>query len=116
MVRLEKNASGEEILSLSVGGDWSNRCIKDFLRGPMHVSATLLKKVKYGGVKVNGKTVTMRATVTVGDAVEVTLPTEASEGIEPIEGKIGVVYEDDHILVVHNWHSGTCCIQSVSST
>ena len=101
MVRLERNESGEEILSLTVPKELHGKCIKDFLRGPMNISATLLKKVKYGGVTVNKKTVTMRAVVYEGDQIEVTLPSEESEGIEPIEGRIDVIYEDEHILVVN---------------
>ena len=101
MVSLEKNDKGEEILSLTVGAEWDEKCIKDFLRVRMHISATLLKKVKYGGVRIGGKTVTMRATVSAGSFVEVTLPTEASEGIEPIAGDLSIIYEDEHLLVVN---------------
>ena len=100
MVSLRRNSLGDEVLSLSVSAEFDGRCIKEFLRGPMHISATLLKKVKYGGVTVNRKTVTMRATVQEGDAVEVTLPSETSEGIEPVRAEIRVVYEDEHLLVV----------------
>ena len=101
MVSLVKNALGEETLTLRVDKEYDGRCIKEFLRCRMNVSATLLKKVKYGGVRVNSTTVTMRATVNFGDTVEVTLPTEASEGIEAIAGEINIVYEDEHLLVVN---------------
>ena len=67
----------------------------------MHISATLLKKVKYGGVYVNGTAVTMRATVNSGDHIKVVLPKESSEGIEPISVPLNIVYEDEHVLVVH---------------
>ena len=101
MVSLEKNALGEEILTLAVDEEYDGRCIKDFLRNRMHISATLLKKVKYGGVTVGEKTVTMRATVMGGDIVKITLPTESSEGIEPVFGNLSIVYEDEHLLVVN---------------
>ena len=101
MVSLLKNALGEETLTLRVDTEFDGRCIKEFLRLRMNVSATLLKKVKYGGVRINSTTVTMRATVKFGDTVEVTLPTEASEGIEAIAAEINIVYEDEHLLVVN---------------
>ena len=101
MINFQKSKSGDEILSTVATEEWGEGCIKDFLRCVMHISATLLKKVKYGGVSVNGITVTMRAAVRSGDTVKVILPKEASEGIEPIDGAVDIVYEDEHLLVIN---------------
>ncbi len=90
---------GERILA-TVDEKYDGRLIKDFLKGRIGLSATLLTKVKFGGVRVSGEVVTMRRVVHTGDEVEITLPREASEGIEPIAGELRIVYEDEHILVV----------------
>ena len=97
-------------MTFSDGGDriitrvdekYDGRLIKDFLKGRVGLSTTLLSKVKYGGVRVCGEVVTMRKIVHTDDDVEICLPKENSENIEPIDGKLDVLYEDDHILVVN---------------
>lgn len=91
---------GDRILA-TVGEKYDGRLIKDFLKGYVGLSTTLLTKVKFGGVRVGGEVVTMRRIVHDGDEVEICLPKENSENIEPIEGELNVLYEDDHILVVN---------------
>ena len=91
---------GDRILA-TVGEKYDGRLIKDFLKGYVGLSTTLLTKVKFGGVRVGGEVVTMRRIVHTGDEVEICLPKEDSENIEPIEGELNVLYEDDHILVVN---------------
>lgn len=74
--------------------------IKEFLK--QHgFTATLIKKVKYGGVFINGKNVTMRGIVKYGDEVLVNLPEDASEGIPPIDMPLDIVYEDDYMIAVN---------------
>ena len=91
---------GDRILA-TVDEKYDGRLIKDFLKGAIGLSATLLTKVKYGGVSVGGEIVTMRKVIHTGDKVEIRLPKEESEGLEPIAGELDVLYEDDHILVVN---------------
>ena len=91
---------GERIIA-TVGEKYDGRLIKDFLKGYVGLSVTLLTKVKFGGVSVGGEVVTMRKVVHTGDEVEIRLPKEESENIEPIEGELAALYEDDHILVVN---------------
>lgn len=93
-------SDGGDRIFASVDEKYDGRLIKDFLRGRIGLSATLLTRVKFGGVRVSGEVVTMRRTVHTGDEVEITLPRDTGEGIEPIEGELAVVYEDEHILVV----------------
>lgn len=64
------------------------------------LSVTIVKKAKYGGIMLNGSPVTVRATVNVGDLVEVYLEEERSEGIPPMDIPIKVIYEDEHFLAV----------------
>ncbi len=87
-------------LSATVGENFDGRLIKDFLKASLSLSATLIKKVKFGGVFVNGECVTMRRLLTAGDTVEVYIPEEDSEHILPISAPLTVLYEDEYILAV----------------
>ncbi len=75
--------------------------IKEFLISRLSLSATLVKKVKYGGVFINGENVHMRATVADGDVVEVRFGEERSCGIEPISIPLDIVFEDEFLLAVN---------------
>lgn len=74
--------------------------IRDFLRH-LGFSVSLIAKVKFGGVYINGEPVHMRALVRNGDTVEVNFPAEDSENIIPINMDLDILYEDDRILVVN---------------
>ncbi len=87
-------------ISEAVGQDYDGRLIKDFLRYKLALSATLIKKVKFGGVFVNGEVVTMRKILAAGDIVDVFLPIRDSEFIAPVAEPIKVLYEDEYILAV----------------
>lgn len=85
----------------TVGEDFAGRLIKDFLRQRLSLSVTLIKKVKFGGVFVNGECVTMRKILKEGDTVTVNLPSgEESEHVEPVDMPLTVLYEDEYILAV----------------
>ena len=85
----------------TVGEDFAGRLTKDFLRQKLSLSVTLIKKVKFGGVFVNGEVVTMRRLLCAGDKVRVVLPIgEESEHVEPIDMPLTVLYEDEYILAV----------------
>ena len=87
-------------ISETVGYDFDGKLIKDFLRQKLSLSATLVKKVKFGGVFVNGENVHMRRILNNGDTVDVILPTEDSEYVKPISQPLTVLYEDEYILAV----------------
>ena len=72
-----------------------------YLRSRLSLSATLVKKVKFGGVFINGENVHMRATVHTGDVVTVYLPDEESENIKPIKMPLDIIYEDDYFIAVN---------------
>ena len=73
----------------------------DYLQGQLGFSASLVRKVKYGNVYLNGKAATMRDEVTSGDSILVCFPEEASEGIAPLDIPLEILYEDDCILAVN---------------
>lgn len=75
--------------------------IRDYLKSRLGLSSSLIGKVKYDNVKLNGEYVHMRAMVKNGDVIEITLPDEESENIEPIYIPLDIVYEDDYVIAVN---------------
>ena len=81
-----------------VTGDKRN--LKSFLLTEVGLSVSLLKKVKFTGLFVNGEKATVRKEIKQGDLVEIIFPNESSSEIEAIESSIKVVFEDEDILAV----------------
>ncbi len=75
--------------------------IRDYLSRRLGFSTSLIAKVKYGGVRLAGEVVHMRAMVKNGDVIEVTFPEESSENIQPIDIPLSIVYEDEHIIIIN---------------
>lgn len=75
--------------------------IRDYLKRRLGLSTALIAKVKYDNVLLNGEIVYMRATVKNGDVINITLPDEDSENIEPMDIPLDIVYEDDHVIAVN---------------
>ena len=75
--------------------------IRDYLKGRLGFSTSLIAKVKYDNVLLNSIPVHMRAAVKNGDVITVHLPEEESECIEPVSHPIEVLFEDEHILAVN---------------
>ena len=73
--------------------------IRDYLRR-LGFSVSLIAKVKFDNVYLNGTPVHMRATVNNGDLITVHFPSEDSENIEPINIPLDILYEDERVLVV----------------
>ena len=74
--------------------------ILDYLRANIGLSHTLIKRVKYGGVFLNGTEVHMRATVKPGDEITVILSKGEKNEIRPINIPLEILYEDESILAV----------------
>lgn len=75
--------------------------IRDYLRSRLGLSTSLIGKVKYDNVKLNGTPVHMRAMIKNGDEIEIILPPEDSENIEPMDIPLDVVYEDEYLIAVN---------------
>ena len=72
--------------------------VKDFLLS-LGYSATLIKRAKYGGILLSGKPVTVRATVSNGDELELIFQGSRSD-IEPMNIDINVLYEDEYLVAL----------------
>ena len=75
--------------------------IRDYLKNRLGLSTSLIGKVKYDNVKLNGVYVHMRAMVKDGDIIEITLPDEDSENIEPMDIPLDILYEDEYLIAVN---------------
>lgn len=89
----------EKIFETIAGGEKLPRDMKSFLYSH-GLSVTLVKKAKYGGIRLNGETVTVRALVNKGDKIELFLEEEKSESIPPMDIPIRVLYEDEDLIAV----------------
>ena len=74
-------------------------CVRDYLRR-VGLSVTLIKRVKYGGILLEGKPVTVREMLENGMNLEIILPDSVSENIPPMDIPLTVLYEDEYILAV----------------
>ncbi len=79
----------------------NNYKVVDFLKAK-GVSLEIIKKIKVGGIYVNGVLLTnINNQVIQGDFVKIVLPNDESNvHITPIKGELDVIYEDDYILAV----------------
>ena len=76
------------------------RILKDVLLKEIKLSVTLLKRIKFSGLYVNGEKATVRKAVKEGDVVKILFPDCDSSDIEAIEAPLTIVYEDEDILAV----------------
>ena len=85
----------------TVSGVSGEMKIRDYLRSRLGLSTSLIGKVKYGNVKLNGAEVHMRAMIKNGDEIEITLPPEDSENIEAMDIPLQIVYEDEYLIAIN---------------
>ena len=96
------------VLTYTVPEEWDGRPLRSVLRGALHVSYTLLKRLKWreGAIALNGAAVHVNAPVHTGDVVSVTLDErrQASESnpASPLAAMpLTIVYEDEDLLVIN---------------
>lgn len=90
-------------LRYEIGPDDEGISLRSVIRGKLRLSrrlATKLKMIEHG-ITVNGERLWMDAKLHVGDVVEVRLPEETSETIEPQPIPLDIRYEDEYMLAVN---------------
>lgn len=75
--------------------------IRDYLKRRIGLSTALIAQVKFDNVMLNGEIVYMRAMVKNGDVIEISLPDEDSENIEPMDIPLEIIYEDEHVIAIN---------------
>lgn len=88
-------------LAFHVTDDCDNMLAQRFLRDKCGLSARMITRLKRekNGILMDGKILRTIDYVQSGKNVEIHLPNEKSE-IEPVEGKLNIVFEDDDFLIV----------------
>ncbi len=88
-------------ITFDVKGVLGEMKISEYLKRRLGFSTSLVTKIKFGGVMLSDKVVTMRALVKDGDIITVSFPYEESENIPPISLPLDIIFEDEHILAVN---------------
>lgn len=77
--------------------------LRDFLLNK-NISKKTLTRIKFdndGSIKVNSKEENVRYKLSLGDVVEITLPSENfSDNVRFLYGKLNILYEDEYFLVL----------------
>ncbi|NEU29646.1 RluA family pseudouridine synthase [bacterium LRH843] len=91
-------------LRWTVGSNCNKQLLRFFLREQCYISRRALADIKFNGglILLNGNEVTVRAVVQEGDTVTISLPAEmVSESLSPENIPLHIIYEDEHLLVIH---------------
>lgn len=88
-----------------VDAEYNGRLLRDFLFRRLCLSRALCTELKKrGGITVNGSEVTVRHTLSAGDAVTLAIEDTESD-IDPSltawDTPLGILFEDEHILAVN---------------
>lgn len=92
----------ERRIIYTITSDHENWMIKEFLKEKNYSRKVItLLKERPNDILHNGKTAFVTEKLKEGDSLEICLKElESSENIEPEEGEIAIIYEDEDILVV----------------
>lgn len=86
--------------SITVAED--NVVLGSFVKAQCNVSSRRLQQLfRKGQVLVNGKKGHSKRMLRVGDVVSVPVDKDSNYGVEPEQGPLRVLYEDDQVLVVY---------------
>ena len=86
------------------GDSDAGRSVKDILERKMNVSARMLALLKRreDGITVNGKRVTVRFVLSVGDRLVLSLGEEkVNDGVVPVDIPLDIIFENDDMVVVN---------------
>lgn len=92
-----------EQLKFTVPPEFDKISAKFFLKGSCGISTRMITRLKRekDGILMNGKILRTVDFVEAGAEVVINLPEEKSSLIEPIEGKLDIIYEDEFLLAVN---------------
>ncbi len=89
-----------EKLTFNVNDLINKKRLSEYLKFNLGFSSSLIKRVKFGGVYLNGKAAIMSDEVSQNDEITVCFQPEHSENIEPINIPLSILYEDDFLLAI----------------
>lgn len=88
---------------MTVSGDDCSKTVKQLLKGRLHLSERLVKKLKMtGGILLNSVPVHVNVTASEGDILEAVIGIEEqNEDILPEAMDLDIIYEDDCLIAVN---------------
>lgn len=91
-----------ERLTLVISGELAGRKVESLMLRELNISKTLMRRLKNleRGIELNGKRAFTTARVETGDVLSVDVFSERAENAPPREAGFGVLYEDEHLLVI----------------
>lgn len=92
-----------EQLKFIVPPEYDRHIAKHFLKGYCGISTRMITRLKRekDGILMNGKILRTVDLVEAGAEVVINLPEEEPSFIEPIEGRLDIIYEDEFLLAVN---------------
>lgn len=76
--------------------------VKSVLKNQLCLASSVITALKNtGGILLNGKVVTVRATMNCGDELKMIIPEVDSDNISKTKGDLQILFEDDDILCVN---------------
>lgn len=76
--------------------------LESYLKEILQYSGRKIQKLtRQKGILLNGKTVFLQKKVKLGDTLRVLNAEDAAYGVQPEEGLVEILYEDEHMLVVN---------------
>lgn len=89
-------------LKYNVTENDTGKTVKQIIDREFAVSSRLLSKMKNsGGISVNGKNVTVRYVLSAGERLTLESNESGTTGIEPVDIRLDILYEDDDVLAVN---------------
>lgn len=91
-------------LQIPIGEELHGQEVNTILRRTLHLSGTVLRRIKRldDGITVDGKRVTVRHRVQVGEVLSVRLTDPVpTSGTVPTPGPLDIVWEDEDVVVVN---------------
>lgn len=91
-------------MQIKIDKSYENRTLLSFIKSELRLSHRLLSRLKRteNGILINGKHVTVRYILKVGDILELAdEDTSPSETVEPVELSVDIIFEDNDIIAVN---------------
>ncbi len=91
-----------KILTFTAQNTDEGKSVKQIIEGRFRLSSRTLSRLKKsGGIRVNGKAVTVRHILRSGDVLYLNIDKECGSDIERVNLPLDILYEDEDILLVN---------------
>ncbi len=86
----------------NVAGEHEGITVENYLKQVLHYSGRKIQKLtRKKGILLNGKSVYLQKKMKSGDTLRVLVLEDAAYGVQPEQGVIDILYEDDSLIVLN---------------